>query len=64
MKRLFRRLERIEARVRPATQSISFLIQFLDPEKGVIRTLRLSPGHEQVWTDLYPDTGDCPSKRA
>ena len=55
MKRLLRRLERIEARLCPARESISFLIQFVDPEKGVIRTLRLRPGHEPVWTDLQPD---------
>jgi hypothetical protein len=60
VKRLLRRLERIEARIRTANQPISFLIQFVDPEKGVVRTLQLGPGYEQVWTDLQPDPEEWP----
>ena len=49
-----RRLKRLEASVGQPNSSASMLIQFVDPEKGVMSTLRIGP-KEHVWTELPDD---------
>ncbi len=44
VKKIHRRLERLEARVRPADHSFSMMIHFIDPEKGMTGTLLLKSG--------------------
>jgi hypothetical protein len=58
MKTLSRRLHRLEARVRPRTTAVSFLIRFVDADKRVTCTLQHGPGDVHVWTDL-PSGGEA-----
>jgi hypothetical protein len=45
---IFRRLERLEARVGRVNESFSITINFVHPEKGVTSTLQIGPG-KQEW---------------
>ena len=48
-----RRLERLEKRVLPGSDSFSVTIHFVHPEKGVTSTLLMESG-KRVWTRLEP----------
>jgi hypothetical protein len=63
MRDILRRLDRLEARVCRATERISILIHFVDPEKGVTGTLLLGPGNERVWTNLQARQEDATATR-
>ena len=57
-KNISRRLARLEARVRPASDSFSILIQFVDSEKRVTSTLLVESG-KRVWTNLEGEPDEC-----
>jgi hypothetical protein len=56
-----RRLERIERRVLPASESLSVTIHFVAPGKGVTSTLLMESG-KRVWTrfEAAPDLTPIP----
>jgi hypothetical protein len=57
MKTLFRRLQRLEARVRAADHSHSVLIQFVDVDMSVTSTLTMEASKPPLWTHFAPGTG-------
>jgi hypothetical protein len=45
---LHQRLKRLEGRIKPADEPEKFLIEFVGPEKEVVRTLVIRPGAPAV----------------
>ena len=56
---IYRRIERLEANPRWASNQLSFLIQFVDPKKGLTSTLLLE-GSKRVWTNLEEQDASSP----